>query len=120
VARLKLTSYKAPVSIICLILSLPWWVVEIIPKWAELFIVSYGLASTSSAVFSYRSIDLCATIGFFISGTWATITVEFAAVTKDIEGIGCKHFIHITVLGYLKFFYPQMPTFTAHSISRMA
>ncbi|EMD41423.1 hypothetical protein CERSUDRAFT_128182, partial [Gelatoporia subvermispora B] len=62
----------AVISVICLLLSLPWWGLLILQTSLALFIVAFALQS------------------FFISGTVAPFTAELAAVTRALEGVGCQ------------------------------
>ncbi|OCH84423.1 MFS general substrate transporter [Obba rivulosa] len=63
----------AVISVVCLILSLPWWGLLILQRSLALFVVAFALQS------------------FFISGTVAPFTAELAAVTKALEGVGYAH-----------------------------
>ncbi|KAJ7356818.1 MFS general substrate transporter [Mycena albidolilacea] len=60
-------------SVICIALALPWWVVMVVQRSLALFIVAYGLGS------------------FFISGLISPIMAELAAVSRGIEGVGYGH-----------------------------
>ncbi|KAJ7693534.1 MFS general substrate transporter [Mycena rosella] len=60
-------------SVICITLALPWWVVMIIQKSLALFITAYALGS------------------FFISGIISPLVAELAAVSRNIEGVGYGH-----------------------------
>ncbi|KAJ7693559.1 MFS general substrate transporter [Mycena rosella] len=60
-------------SVICIALALPWWVVMIIQKSLALFITAYALG------------------WFFITGLFSPIMAELAAVSRGIEGVGYGH-----------------------------
>ncbi|KAJ7630470.1 MFS general substrate transporter, partial [Roridomyces roridus] len=60
-------------SVICILLSIPWWGIMILQGRLALFIVAYALAS------------------FFISGLLSPIVAEFAAVARSIDGVGYGH-----------------------------
>ncbi|KAJ6604148.1 major facilitator superfamily domain-containing protein [Mycena vulgaris] len=60
-------------SVICITLALPWWVVMIIQRSLALFITAYALGS------------------FFVSGLIAPVMAELAAVSRGIEGVGYGH-----------------------------
>ncbi|KAF8213645.1 major facilitator superfamily domain-containing protein [Mycena galopus ATCC 62051] len=60
-------------SVICIVLALPWWVVMIVQRSLALFIVAYALGS------------------FFISGLLSPIMAELAAVSRGIDGVGYGH-----------------------------
>ncbi|KAJ6569655.1 MFS general substrate transporter [Mycena capillaripes] len=60
-------------SVICITLALPWWVVMIIQRSLALFITAYALGS------------------FFISGLLSPVMAELAGVSRGIEGVGYGH-----------------------------
>ncbi|KAJ7630469.1 MFS general substrate transporter [Roridomyces roridus] len=60
-------------SVICILLSIPWWGIMIIQGHLALFIVAYALAS------------------FFLSGLPSPVMAEFAAVARSIDGVGYGH-----------------------------
>ncbi|KAJ7923010.1 major facilitator superfamily domain-containing protein [Mycena leptocephala] len=60
-------------SVICITLALPWWVVMIIQRSLALFITAYALGS------------------FFVSGLLSPVMAELAAVSRGIEGVGYGH-----------------------------
>lgn len=61
------------VAFVCLILSLPWWVVVIIQGPLALFIVAFAVEI------------------FFTSGLISPLTAELASVSQSIEGVGYAH-----------------------------
>ncbi|GLB36542.1 putative MFS general substrate transporter [Lyophyllum shimeji] len=61
------------VSFVCLVLSIPWWVVVIIQGPLALFIVALAVEI------------------FFTSGLISPLTAELAAVSQSIEGVGYAH-----------------------------
>ncbi|KAJ7151523.1 MFS general substrate transporter [Mycena filopes] len=60
-------------SVICIALALPWWVVMIIQRSLALFITAYALGS------------------FFVSGLLSPVMAELAGVSRGIEGVGYGH-----------------------------
>ncbi|KAJ7748535.1 major facilitator superfamily domain-containing protein [Mycena maculata] len=69
-------------SVICIALAIPWWVVMIVRRSLALFIVAYALGM------------------FFISGLLTPITAELAAVSRSIEGVGYGHIYGTFNLAY--------------------
>ncbi|KAH9486666.1 MFS-type transporter ppzB [Psilocybe cubensis] len=61
------------VSILSILLALPWWGVIIIERSLALFIVCFAFQS------------------FFTSGVIAPLTAELAAVSRTLEGVGYAH-----------------------------
>ncbi|KAF8060998.1 MFS general substrate transporter [Lyophyllum atratum] len=61
------------VTFVCLLLSLPWWVVVIIQGPLALFTAAFAVEI------------------FFTSGVISPLTAELASVSRDIEGVGYAH-----------------------------
>ncbi|KAF9015431.1 MFS general substrate transporter [Cyathus striatus] len=61
------------ITVLCLALSVPWWIVICVKGPLALFITSFALQS------------------FFTSGTISPLTAELAATSRQIEGVGYAH-----------------------------
>ncbi|KAF9045166.1 MFS general substrate transporter [Panaeolus papilionaceus] len=61
------------VTVFCLILAVPWWILLILEVHLALFIVSFAVQS------------------FFISSILTPVTAELASVANSIEGVGYAH-----------------------------
>ncbi|KAL0950625.1 hypothetical protein HGRIS_007416 [Hohenbuehelia grisea] len=79
------------VTLLCIVLSMPWWMLMIIQGKLAVFIVFFVFASkyfstTTVALFSC----LHPSVGLFNSGIVSPVTAELAAAASSIEGVGCK------------------------------
>lgn len=80
------------VTILSIILALPWWGVEIIEGPVALFITAFALQSKLGRRFPVKY--LISISDFFVSGVIAPLVTDLADVATGIPGIGCKYSPH--------------------------
>lgn len=79
------------ITIICLLLAVPWFIVMAIHGPLALLIVGVIVSSehlSASSVLLYLSLTIS---DFFISAVVAPLTAELAAVTRELPGVGYSH-----------------------------
>lgn len=77
------------ITCICLLLTLPWWIVLALRKSIALFIIALALQS-ERPVLPVGSFLCASFLGFFVSGVVPPVTAELAAVSRNMPGVGCK------------------------------